>query len=102
MTKEIEEQEDYGEVTVGYGSAEQRKAKIEQLVRERTFQMRQKFIGRRMEVLLENTKSSIEISGHTENFLEVMLPRKNCCPNQIITAEITENTKEGFLKGKIA
>jgi hypothetical protein len=28
MTKDIEEQEDYGEVTLGYGSLEQRKSKI--------------------------------------------------------------------------
>jgi threonylcarbamoyladenosine tRNA methylthiotransferase MtaB len=80
---------------------EERKAKIEQVVQEKTLQVREKFIGRTMEILVENTKNFTEISGHTENFLDVVIPKKNCCPNQIVAVKIIENTKEGILKGKI-
>ena len=77
----------------------QRKLKLLRLAEQTGYKLRQRYIGRTMKVLLEGAEDSDSsfISGHTENFLRVSIPRGNFQPNQIIDVLLTENTPEGLL-----
>ena len=63
------------------------------------YELRETFLHRTMEVLLENGQGEI-LTGHTENFLMVQLPRNNYQPNDIVRVKLFENSLTGF-KGKI-
>lgn len=75
-----------------------RKAEILKAAEAIAYELRKKFIGRKMSVLTEqfDTHDPEVISGHTANFLEVFLPRKNLKPNQLIDVQLVENTAKGF------
>lgn len=63
------------------------------------FELRNEFIGRRMKILTESLDSSRpgEISGHTENFLEVFVPDDHYGPNAILEVDLVQNTPSGFI-----
>ena len=75
-----------------------RKNELLRLAEQTAYELRQKFVGRRMKVLLENGDDKPGyLSGHTENFLRVFVEAKNYKPNEIIECELIENTPEGFI-----
>lgn len=66
------------------------------------YELRHQFVGRKMKILTENldTDRAGEISGHTENFLEVFVPNEGYTSNMILEVELVQNTPSGFI-GKI-
>jgi threonylcarbamoyladenosine tRNA methylthiotransferase MtaB len=74
-----------------------RKQELLRLAEKAAFQLRERFLGRKMEVLLENEEQEGMISGHTPNFLRVYLPKAHFKPNDLIEVELKENTPSGFL-----
>lgn len=65
-----------------------RKAEVTQSAEAAAFALRERFIGRRMVVLSENSEG-----GHTENFLPVIIKAE---PNKLIPVILTENGPGGF------
>ena len=80
----------------------ERKQKLLRLAEKISFELRDQFIGREMTVLTEGEESLIEghISGHTENFLTVCVPKADLKPNTLIRVQLLENTPKGLI-GKI-
>ncbi len=74
-----------------------RKQEVLRLSEECSYKLREKYIGRTMSVLTESSEVDGFISGHTENFLQVMLPAQGLEKNQIVTAKLIENTPEGLI-----
>ncbi len=66
------------------------------------FELRQEFVGRRMKILTESLDADRpgEISGHTENFLEVFVADDHYGPNTILEVDLVQNTPAGFI-GKV-
>jgi threonylcarbamoyladenosine tRNA methylthiotransferase MtaB len=74
----------------------ERKTHLLHLAEKTAFQLRDRFIGRRMKVLLEQEEGEY-FAGHTENFLKVLVPKEGKRSNQIIEAHLIENTPEGLV-----
>ncbi len=78
-----------------------RKQELLRLAEKTGFELRQRFVGRRMEVLLENEERDDGwISGHTSNFLRVWVPKGTYKANELIDVELTGNEPDGLI-GKI-
>lgn len=76
-----------------------RKNELLRLSEQTGFELREKFIGRRMRVLLEGEEKEGMIAGHTENFLKVWVPKELGCANEIVEVELFANEPDG-LRGK--
>lgn len=63
-----------------------------------TFELRETYVGRHMSVLTEgiDSKETLWMTGHTDNFLEVILPKENLKHNQMIDVKLVENTPRGL------
>lgn len=66
-----------------------RKAEVLQAAELAAFSLREKFVGRRMSVLMENGDG-----GHTENFLPALLRGRQ---NELVTVDVTGNSPKGLL-----
>lgn len=77
-----------------------RKGELLVLSEKLGFELREKFLGRKMSVLLEGEEEKGLISGHTENFLRVWIPKENFKANDLVEVELVENTADGF-RGKV-
>jgi threonylcarbamoyladenosine tRNA methylthiotransferase MtaB len=77
-----------------------RKAHLMRVAEESAFSLRELFLGRTMDVLLESMEDGGWISGHTPNFLRVKLEKKNFRPNDIVSVQLIENGPDGLV-GKI-
>lgn len=75
------------------GIIDERRARVLQVSEQEAFKFRERYIGRKMQILTEDTKG-----GHTDNFLMVLLP--DARPNQLIDVELRANTPEGLI-GKL-
>jgi len=73
-----------------------RKSELLRRAEQSAFDLRNRFVGRKMRVLLENEEGEERISGHTPNFLRVFLPKGNLKQNDLIEVELIENRPEGF------
>ncbi len=78
----------------------ERKSRVLRLAEECSFKLRDRFLGRKMRVLTESLDKEREIIGHTENFLEVRLPKGSLVSNQIVEATLVANTPQG-LTGRV-
>ncbi|NBO23774.1 MAG: tRNA (N(6)-L-threonylcarbamoyladenosine(37)-C(2))-methylthiotransferase MtaB [Chlamydiae bacterium] len=79
----------------------ERKEKVLRLAEQMAYELRNEFIGKRMKVLLESTDENQEfIYGHTENFLQVKIPKQNHRQNEIVEVLLKENTPECLI-GKV-
>lgn len=75
-----------------------RKNELLRLSEQTSFELRQKFVGRKMKVLMESSDEKPGfISGHTENFLRVFVESTKYKPNDIVECELIENTPEGLI-----
>ena len=63
------------------------------------FKLREAYVGRKMQILTESSNQN-ETTGHTDNFLEVIIPDHNILANQLIDVEIIANSAKGLI-GKI-
>jgi threonylcarbamoyladenosine tRNA methylthiotransferase MtaB len=77
-----------------------RKQELLHLAEKTAFHLREKFVGRRMKVLLENETKPGFLSGHTENFLRVWIASDQYRPNDVIEVELIANGPDGLI-GKV-
>ena len=79
-----------------------RKKELFLLAKEISFRVREKFVGRKMSLLIENKKKKFPnfFFGHTENFLPVFLSSKNLVSNTNVEVKLVENKEFGLL-GKV-
>ncbi|MBF8263406.1 MAG: 2-methylthioadenine synthetase [Parachlamydiales bacterium] len=77
----------------------QRKEELLRLADQVAFDLRQQYLHRTMDVLLEEGKGDV-LSGHTSNFITVEVPRGSHGPNQLVQVEMLENSPDG-IKGRI-
>ncbi len=73
-----------------------RKQEVLRLAEQIAFELRSQYIGRTMPVLLEAQEGEM-FSGHTENFLEVLVPANGLSSNQIVMVECKENSPRGLI-----
>ena len=80
----------------------ERKQKVLRLAEQIGFDLRERFIGRIMSVLIESDEETMPgyISGLTANFLPVFVPKDGISQNDLIHVELETNTPQGFI-GKI-
>lgn len=74
-----------------------RKQELLRLAEQRSFALRQQFIGRKMGVLLENETKPGFLSGHTANFLRVWVPAQGRHPNDLIEVDLIGNEPDGLV-----
>ena len=79
---------------------QQRKAQVLKLAEQISFDLRAEYVGRTMEVLTESQTEGDYISGHTANFLSVLIDKADLVPNQLVQVLLTENTPSGLI-GKV-
>ena len=83
--------------TVPHEIKQQRKAKVLALSEQVGYSLRARFVGRTMDVLTESQTDADFITGHTANFLPVIIPRANLVPNQIVRVSLIENRPDALL-----
>lgn len=78
---------------------QKRKQEVLRLSEEIAFELREKYVGSQMVVLTESYDDHQKemISGHTDNFLPVLIPKKGLRPNMLVKVECTENTPRGLI-----
>jgi threonylcarbamoyladenosine tRNA methylthiotransferase MtaB len=88
---------------VGHEVIKQRKHEVLRTAEEISYELRQKYVGRTMQVLTESKDPHRpgEISGHTANFLNVWIADDTLEPNTLVTVEFIENTPAGLIGRKI-
>jgi threonylcarbamoyladenosine tRNA methylthiotransferase MtaB len=74
-----------------------RKQELLRLAEQTAFALRQRYIGRRLPVLLEGRVRGDSIEGHTANFLPVIVQGEGLQPNDIVLCELIENTPQGLI-----
>jgi threonylcarbamoyladenosine tRNA methylthiotransferase MtaB len=74
-----------------------RKQELLRLAEKCAFDLRNRFIGRKMEVLLENETKPGFLSGHTANFLRVWVPAGIYKPNDLVTVNLIGNEPDGLI-----
>lgn len=81
---------------------QRRKQEVLRLSEEIAFDLRQRYVGSEMVVLTESYDEHHPnmISGHTDNFLPVLLPKMGLRPNMLVKVECLENSPQGLL-GKV-
>jgi threonylcarbamoyladenosine tRNA methylthiotransferase MtaB len=75
----------------------ERKQKLLRLAEKTGFELRQRFVGRKMKVLLENETKPGFLSGHTANFLRVWVPAGTHKPNDLIEIQLVGNEPDGLI-----
>lgn len=73
-----------------------RKQELLRLAEKTSFELRQQFVGRRMEVLLENHEDG-RLCGHTPNFLRVWVNHGSFKPNDIVEVKLVANEPDGLI-----
>ena len=74
-----------------------RKQKLLRLAERCAFDLRGKFVGRKMKVLIESETKDGYISGHTSNFLRVWIPQKSLKPNDLVEVDLIRNEPDGLI-----
>jgi threonylcarbamoyladenosine tRNA methylthiotransferase MtaB len=73
-----------------------RKHELLRLAEKTSFELRQKFVGQKMEVLLENSEEG-RLSGHTSNFLRVFINGGAYKPNDLVEVTLVANEPDGLI-----
>lgn len=79
-----------------------RKQLILRASEEHSFELRNRFVGRRMSILTENKDASHpgQMGGHTSNFLMVWVEADHLASNQLVEVDLIQNTPSGLI-GKL-
>lgn len=72
-----------------------RKKRLSMACEKTAFRLRERYVGRRMQVLVEGDEG--KKSGHTVNFLPVLLPNRKEKAQEMIEVELYENLPEGLV-----
>lgn len=75
----------------------ERKQRLLRLAEKTGFELRERFVGRKMQVLLENETKPGFLSGHTANFLRVWVPTRTHKPNELIEVTLVGNEPDGLI-----
>ncbi len=75
----------------------ERKQRLLRLAERSAFELRNRYIGRKMSVLLENETKPGFISGHTANFLRIWVQAGSFRPNDLIDVQIVANEPDGLV-----
>lgn len=77
----------------------ERKQRVLHLSEQIAFDLRAQYVGRKMSVLIEDEDPHKPdfFSGHTENFLPILIPKEGVAPNEIVRVECRENTPGGLI-----
>jgi threonylcarbamoyladenosine tRNA methylthiotransferase MtaB len=77
----------------------ERKQKVLRLTEQMAFELREEYLSRQMTVLTESPDPlrPNEISGHTDNFLQVWIQGNELQANQLVKVELIANTPEGLI-----
>ncbi|MCH9633702.1 MAG: Threonylcarbamoyladenosine tRNA methylthiotransferase MtaB [Chlamydiae bacterium] len=87
--------------TVPPQQIKERKNRLLEWSEKMSFELREKYVGRKMEVLTESNNSEEFMSvGHTDNFLKIYIPNKKIRANQLLQVIVTGNTTDGLI-GKV-
>lgn len=73
-----------------------RKQEVLRLSEQIAYDLRERFVGKTMPVLLESREGE-QFSGHTENFLQVLVPHEGQRSNAIVDVTLKENTPKGLV-----
>lgn len=73
-----------------------RKQEVLRLSEKIAYDLRERYVGRTMPVLLESREGE-HFSGHTENFLQVLVPHEGLKSNTIVDVALKENTPKGLV-----
>lgn len=74
-----------------------RKKELGRAAERAAFALRERFVGRVMSVLTEQSFTPGRTVGHTSNFLFVFIEGVELPPNQLVSVELIENHSEGLL-----
>ncbi len=74
----------------------QRRQEVLRLSERVAFELRQRYVGSCMKVLLESEEEGF-FMGHTENFLSVMVPSSGLKPNEVVEVECVANGPKGLM-----
>ncbi len=75
----------------------ERKAILLKKAEELSFSLRNSYVGRKMTVLIESEDLPGFFSGHTENFLHVIIPGAHFRSNDLVEVTLVSNTPEGLI-----
>lgn len=77
----------------------ERKQSVLRLSEHLSYELRNQYLNRRMEVLTESVDEHRpnEIAGHTSNFLPVLIQSNSLTSNQLVEVDIVANTPEGLI-----
>lgn len=83
---------------------QERKREVLTLAEKTAFDLRAQYVGKERKVLLESEEKSMPgfFSGHTENFLPVLVEGSDLSSNQIITVKLTENTEQALIGRRLS
>jgi threonylcarbamoyladenosine tRNA methylthiotransferase MtaB len=74
-----------------------RKAILLKRAEETALELRNKYVGRKMKVLIESEERPGLFSGHTENFLQVLVENPELKSNDLVEVSLERNTPEGLI-----
>lgn len=80
----------------------ERKQKLLRMSEQGAFELRNRYVGKIVKVLTEEEdppNPGFRL-GHSDNFLQVLIPAESCVANEIVEVECLENTPKG-LKGAV-
>lgn len=82
-----------------HGVIQERKRQLLRLSEELSYDLRQDFVGRRMEVLTEGVDQLQPgtVIGHTDNFLQVKIAGAGLGSNQILEVELLSNAPDSLV-----
>lgn len=75
---------------------EERKQMVLRTAEQMTFQLRQNYVGKKMQVLLEGSEGDY-FSSHSDNFLRVLVKGTGLKSNDLIDVHCLENQPEGLI-----
>lgn len=79
---------------------EERKQKVLRLAEQMAYELRNRYIGRTLEVLLEEKEKNF-FAGHSQNFLRVLVEDEQLHSNTILSVECLENRPEGLVGRRV-
>lgn len=79
------------------GIIAERKATLLTKAEAMAFSLREKYVGRKMSVLIESEEKEGVFAGHTENFLPVIIEKLGLKSNDLVDVMILRNAPEGLI-----
>ncbi|MBI2743731.1 MAG: tRNA (N(6)-L-threonylcarbamoyladenosine(37)-C(2))-methylthiotransferase MtaB [Chlamydiales bacterium] len=78
---------------------QERKQRVLRLAEKHAFELRENYIGKEVQVLLESDRETLPgyLEGHTENFLPVFVPSAGLRANDLVTVRCVQNHPQGLI-----